>query len=134
MQVVHKISAPDDENAFVTQRCEALPDFIMNACGLRFIDTELDHRNIGIRKDMAGHGSGSMIESPLLVKADGDRGEEGLNPACKDRITGRWILDLVERGWKSSKIMDCPWNRHHRNGRAGNIPMGRDHQDGAGPR
>ena len=52
VQIMHKIAAPDDQNPFIPQGCEPLPDFVMKCCRLRFINAQLHDRNIGLREDV----------------------------------------------------------------------------------
>jgi hypothetical protein len=64
---VHKIAAPDDENPFIAQRSELLPDCVMRYCGLRFVNAQLHDRSIGLREDVRKYGPSSVVEIPSLV-------------------------------------------------------------------
>src|SRR5215469_11132369 len=53
MQVVHDVSASQNENAFFSQGRQAFADFIMERGWLGFIDAELNHWNISLWIDVA---------------------------------------------------------------------------------
>jgi hypothetical protein len=55
MQIVYKIPASDNQDAFIAQRGKPLPDFIVKLCRLRFVNTQLDHWDVSLRVDMTEH-------------------------------------------------------------------------------
>jgi len=56
VQIVHQVAAADDQNPFLTQGCESLPESVMKDRRLRFVDAQLHDRDIGLREDVTKHG------------------------------------------------------------------------------
>jgi len=53
MQIVHDITAPDQEDTLISQNRKSLAQIKVKRGWLRFIDAELDHRNLRERIGMA---------------------------------------------------------------------------------
>ena len=77
---------------------------------------------------MTEHGPGPMVEPPLLVTPHQHRHQQMLDATGKDRITGSWILYVIQFLREASKIMDGAWSRHGCHRSARNIPVRRNCQ------
>jgi hypothetical protein len=56
-----------------------------------------------------------------------------LHSACEIRITGGWVLHLVELAWKAAKIVDRPGRRADRDASSWYKPMSGNRQNGLRP-
>src|SRR6185369_17909 len=70
-----------------------------------------------------------MIQSPPFIENDWQRSEQLLYSSRKFRVSGRWILNLVQRARESSKVVDRPGSSADSNRSSGNIPMRRDREN-----
>ena len=81
VQVVHDVSAAYDQHAGVAQRTQPLADFMVKVRRSRFVDAQLYDRYIRVRKDVAQHGPGAVIESPAGSRAT----SSGASSRCTSR-------------------------------------------------
>src|SRR6185369_13387159 len=72
VEVVDEIAAPDDQHSLVAQTGESLCSVVVEARGLRFVDAELYDGDIRLRKDVAEHRPGPVIQSPPCVQSRDD--------------------------------------------------------------
>jgi len=93
---------------------EPFSDLIMKFGRLCFINTELDHRDVCLGKNMHKHRPGAVIEAPPLIKADVDWRQQILNATCKLRIAGSGIDNFKKFSRKTAEVVNRPWSRHGR--------------------
>ena len=96
VQIMYKIAAPHDQNPFIAQWCELLPDLVMKCRRLGFVNAQLHDRNIGFREDVTKYGPGSVVETPSLVAVNRDWRKQSPYAIGKLRLTGRRVVDLIE--------------------------------------
>jgi hypothetical protein len=105
VQVVHDVSAADDQHARIAQQ-----------------------------PHVAQHGPRAVIEAPALVENDVERREQLPHLACKSGIAWRGILDSEQLARKAAEIVDRAWRGHRRDAELRQVPVRRDAQDRAWPR
>jgi hypothetical protein len=80
-QVVHHIAASNDKNALLAQNCQAPANFKVKRGWLRFIDAELNNRNVGQRVDVPENRPIPVIQAPSIVEPDREGSQQFLNTA-----------------------------------------------------
>jgi hypothetical protein len=128
VQVVHDIAAAHDENPLIAQRTQAHAELMVERRGPCLIDAQLHDRNLGVRKHMAQHRPGAVVEPPGLIGEDVQRREQLLHACGQGRISGRGITHLKQLARKAAEIMNGARRRHRRHGGGRHIPVGRDRE------
>lgn len=72
MKIVNQIAAADDQDIFVTQRRKSPANLEMKCRGLRFINAQLNNRDVRVREYVAENRPRSVIEPPGVVQLDRD--------------------------------------------------------------
>ena len=78
----------------------------MKSCWLRFVDAELNDRDICLWKDMLQHSPGSVVKSPGFVKSCHHRRKQISDSPGKFGTAGCRIFHLVKLSRKAAKIVD----------------------------
>src|SRR5579884_1384987 len=130
---MHQIPTANNQDPFFPKRSELSADFEVEEGRLPLVDAQLYHRNIGLRKCVAEHRPGSMIETPRLIELHPQRRKHFRDATSKIGVAGRRIPDLIEFSRKSSEIVNCPRCSAYRNARLWYKPMSGDRQNGSRP-
>jgi hypothetical protein len=70
-----------------------------------------------------------MIEAPRIVESHRERGEQGLDALGENRISGRWILHLIQLAREPAKVVDGPGRGADGDAGPGHEPMSGDGQN-----
>ena len=92
VQIMYKIAAPYDENPFIAQRCELLPDLVMKCGRLGFVNAQLHDGNIGLRENVTKYGPGSVVETPSLVSVNRDWRKQARTRLARSGLPGAGYL------------------------------------------
>ena len=79
VQVVHDITATEDENALFAERCKALANVVVKRGRLCLVDAQLNHGNVGQRIEVAQYRPSTMIQPPTLIAPDRQRRQKFLH-------------------------------------------------------
>src|SRR6185436_18277428 len=97
---------------------------------LGFVDAQLNDRDVRVRKYMAKHRPGAMIQSPLQVHPHRHWRQQLLNSLRKLWMARRRILDLIKLARESAEIVNGARILVGCDSSLGNVPMGRDAENG----
>ena len=80
---MHNVAGTRDQDAFITQRRQAFSQVEMLTVGKRYIQAQLNDRDIRLWPCFQADAPGAMIESPRLIKRYRCRGEQFGNATCQ---------------------------------------------------
>src|SRR6185436_8861962 len=93
---------------------------------LGFVDAQLNDRDVGVRKYMAKHRPGAMIQSPLQVHPHRHGRQQLLNPLRELWMARSRILNFIKLAGESAEIVNGARILVGCNSSLRNVPLGRD--------
>ena len=130
-QVVHDVAAAHDQHAFAAQNRQFFGQIVMRLRAFEMIQTQLHHRNIGIRVQMTNHRPCAVIQAPfILVQTDRRAGDELLCRLSQCGAAGRGVLHVKQRLRKAAEIVNGTRFRHGGEPCAARFPVRGDAQNG----
>ena len=67
VKVMDEVTASDDKNAVLAQNCQSLAKVKVERSRLRFVNTELNNRNVCERIDVAEDRPCTVVQAPSIV-------------------------------------------------------------------
>ena len=134
VKVVHDVAAADDEDAFLSERRELLPDLKVKRGRLGLVDAELDDGNIRRGIDVFQYGPCAVIEPPRVVELHVEWHQQFLHSARQHRIAGRRVLHLKKFLRKAAEVVNRPGRRRDSDDGLGDVPVRGDRKDRFGLR
>jgi hypothetical protein len=126
------VATPDDEHALFAQSSQFPAQFVMGGRCLPLVQTQLNHRNIGIREHSAQHRPCAVVQSQVQVQFDRCLPHQPLCHSGQVRGTRSRVTLIEKRGRESVEIMDCLWLLHRRDTGSDRFPMRGDAEHGFG--
>ncbi len=132
-QVVDDVAAAQDQDTLVAQTRQGLADLVMFGRAAAKVETELQHRDVGLGIEEFEDAPGPVIQAPAVqVGAGAEGGEPGLQRLGQGRIAGRGVGDLIQGLRKAVEIMDCTRRFRGCYQHALGLPVRGNAEDGAG--
>ncbi len=122
------VAAPEKKNPLVAQAAKGPRELVMLPRREPLVEVELNHGNVGSRKEMHQHRPDAVVETTAVVESDPVFSQERAHSLRELRLSGRGVLDLVQRPGETAEIVDRRRMRIGRDPGALDEPVGRDRE------